>query len=73
MKKCVSILVGVLAVIAAAAAVLVALDRFRKQTDEDPNDFEDGKRRGFCLSFSFLFRPPSPWQASALRPFWSRA
>lgn len=48
MKKCVSILVGVLAVIAAAAAViaaaaaiLVALDRFRKQTDEDPNDFED--------------------------------
>ena len=37
MKKCVSILVGVLAVIAAAAAVLVALDRFRKQTDEDPN------------------------------------
>ena len=23
------------------AAVLVALDRFRKQTDEDPNDFED--------------------------------
>lgn len=36
MKKCVSILVGVLAVIAAAAAVLVALDRFRKQTDEDP-------------------------------------
>ena len=31
MKKCVSIL----------AAVLVALDRFRKQTDEDPNDFED--------------------------------
>ena len=40
MKKCVSILVGVLAVIA-AAAVLVALDRFRKQTDEDPNDFED--------------------------------
>ena len=41
MKKCVSILVGVLAVIAAAAAVLVALDHFRKQTDEDPNDFED--------------------------------
>ena len=30
MKKCVSILVGVLAVIAAAAAVLVALDRFRQ-------------------------------------------
>ena len=41
MKKCVSILVGVLAVIAAAAAVLVALDRFRQQTDEDPHDFED--------------------------------
>lgn len=40
-EKCVSILIGVLAVIAAAAAVLVALDRFRKQTDEDPNDFED--------------------------------
>lgn len=29
------------AVIVAAAAVLVALDRFRKQADEDPNDFED--------------------------------
>lgn len=41
MKKCVSILVGVLAVIAAAPAVLVALDRFRQQNDEDPNDFED--------------------------------
>ena len=41
MKKCVSILIGVLAVIAAVAAVLVALDRFRKKTDEDPNDFED--------------------------------
>ena len=41
MKKCVSILVGVLAVIAAAAAILVALDRFRKQNDEDPNDFDD--------------------------------
>ena len=41
MKKCVSILIGVLAVIAAAAAVRVALDRFCKQNDEDPNDFED--------------------------------
>ena len=41
MKKCVSILVGFLAVIAAAAAVLVALDPFRQQNDEDPNDFED--------------------------------
>ena len=41
MKKCVSILVSVLAVIAAAAAILVALDRFRKQNGEDPNDFED--------------------------------
>lgn len=41
MKKCVSILIGVLAVIAAAAAVLVALDHFRQQNDEDPNDFED--------------------------------
>lgn len=41
MKKFVSILVGVLAVIVAAAAVLVALDRFCKQNDEDPNDFED--------------------------------
>ena len=41
MKKCVSILIGVLAVIAAAAAVLVALDRFRQQNDEDPSDFED--------------------------------
>ena len=41
MKKCVSILVGVLAVIAAAAAVLVALVIIRSQADEDPNDFED--------------------------------
>ena len=41
MKKCVSILVGVLAVIAAAAAILVALDRFRKPQDEDPADFVD--------------------------------
>ena len=41
MKKCVSILIGVLAVIAAAAPGLVALDRLRKQTDEDQNDFED--------------------------------
>ena len=41
MKKCVSILVGVLAVIVAAAAVLVAHDRFRKQADEDPNHIED--------------------------------
>lgn len=41
MKKCVSILIGVLAVIAAAAAILVTLDRFRQQNDEDPNDFED--------------------------------
>ena len=41
MKKFISILIGVLAVIAAAAAVLVALDRFRKQNDEDPRDFED--------------------------------
>ena len=55
MKKCVSILVGVLAVIAAAAAVLVALDRFRKQTDEDPNDFEDCNSRVFCLSFFVSF------------------
>lgn len=38
MKKFISILIGVLAVIAAA---LVALDRFRKQNDEDPSDFED--------------------------------
>ena len=41
MKKCVSILVGVLAAIAAVAAIFIALDRFRKQNDEDPNDFED--------------------------------
>ena len=41
MKKCVSILIGVHAVIAASAAILVALDRFRQQNDEDPNDFED--------------------------------
>ena len=41
MKKCVSILVGVLAFSAAAAAVLVALDRFLQQNYEDPNDFED--------------------------------
>ena len=41
MKKCVSILVGVLAVIAAAAAVLVALDRFSNHNYEDPHDIED--------------------------------
>ena len=41
MKICFFFFIGALAVIAAAAAVLVALDRFRKQTDEDPNDFED--------------------------------
>lgn len=41
MKRRHIVLLGILAVIAAAAAILVALDRFRKQTDEDPNDFED--------------------------------
>ena len=40
-KNGMAMLLLFLAVIAAAAAVLVALDRFRKQTDEDPNDFED--------------------------------
>ena len=40
MKKCVSILIGVLAVIAAAPAVLVALDRFCKPLGEDSDDFE---------------------------------
>ena len=40
MKKCVSILVGVLAVIAAAAAVFIALDRFCKPLDKDSDDFE---------------------------------
>ena len=39
MKKCVSILVGVLAVIAAAAAILVALERCKPQ-DKDYDDFE---------------------------------
>ena len=39
MKKCVSILVGVLAVIAAAAAILVALERCKPQ-DKDSGDFE---------------------------------
>lgn len=74
MKKCVSILVGVLAVIVAAAAVLVALDRFRKQADEDPNDFGRLKKeRLLHLLFQSSFKSLSPWQASALRPFWSRA
>ena len=41
MKKCISLFITVFDVLAAAAAVLVALDRFRKRTDEDPNDFED--------------------------------
>lgn len=40
MKKCVSILIGVLAVIAAAAAVFIALDRFCKPLDKDSDDFE---------------------------------
>ena len=41
MKKCISLFITVFAVLAAVAAVLVALDCFRKQADEDPNDFED--------------------------------
>lgn len=41
MKKCISLFITVLAVLAAAAAVFIALDRFRKQADEGPNDFED--------------------------------
>ena len=40
-KNGMAMLLLFLAVIAAAAAVLVALDRFCKQNDEDPNDFED--------------------------------
>lgn len=40
MKKCVSILIGVLAVLAAAAAVFIALDRFCKPLGEDSDDFE---------------------------------
>ena len=55
MKKCVSILVGILAVIAAAAAVLVALDRFRKQTDEDTT-LKTEKGEAFASPFSFLFK-----------------
>ena len=41
MKKCVSILIGVLAAIAAVAAIFIALDRGCKPQDEDPADFED--------------------------------
>ena len=41
MKKCVSILVGVLAAIAAVAAIFIALDHCCMPQDEDPADFED--------------------------------
>ena len=41
MKKCVSILIGVLAAFAAVAAIFIALDRCCKPQDEDPADFED--------------------------------
>ena len=40
MKKCVSILVGVLAVVAAAAALILALERCKAQ-GENPADFAD--------------------------------
>ena len=40
MKKCISLFITVFAVLAAAAAVLVALDRFRKPRDKDSDDFE---------------------------------
>ena len=39
MKKCVSILVGVLAVVAAAFALILALERCKPQ-DKDSGDFE---------------------------------
>ena len=39
MKKCVSILVGVLAVVAAAFALILALERCKPQ-DKDSCDFE---------------------------------
>ena len=55
MKKCVSILVGVLAVIAAAAAVLVALDRFRQQNDEDQTTLKTEKGEAFASPFSVFF------------------
>ena len=43
MKKCISILVGVLAVIAAAAAVLAAINHFCKTPgeDENPADYDE--------------------------------
>ena len=40
MKKCISLFITVLAVLAAAAAVLVALDRVRKPRNKDSDDFE---------------------------------
>ena len=40
MKKCVSIFVGVLAVVAAAAALILALERCKAQ-DKDSADFAD--------------------------------
>lgn len=40
MKKCISLFITVLAVLAAAAAVFVALDHFCKPLGEDSDDFE---------------------------------
>ena len=40
MKKCISLFITVLAVLAAAAAVFIALDRFCKPLDRDSDDFE---------------------------------
>ena len=40
MKKCISLLIGILAVIAAAAALILALERCKPQ-DKDSGDFAD--------------------------------
>lgn len=40
MKKCVSILIGILAVVAAAFALILALERYKPQ-DKDSADFAD--------------------------------
>ena len=40
MKKCISLFITVLAVLAAATAVFIALDCFCKPLDKDSDDFE---------------------------------
>ena len=40
MKKCITLIISILAVVAAAAAVFIALDCFCKPLDKDSDDFE---------------------------------